>query len=98
MGVRILYDAHREQAVLYCSTTDWAFGPVFYRTDNIEYDAHDRAQAFLNWLDTTADYAKYEKTQIGTRRDARLLTDAGMQAAYSDFLAQEAAPAAEAEP
>jgi hypothetical protein len=50
MGVRILTDnsGSRTQAVLYSSTTDWAFGPVFYEEG--EHDAEERAQAFLRWL------------------------------------------------
>jgi hypothetical protein len=41
MGVRILHNAEDDAAVLYCSTTDWAFGPVF------ENAAH--AEAFVRW-------------------------------------------------
>lgn len=46
MGVRILGDYKR--AVMYCSTTDWAFGPVF--SDDDEHDADERIHAFLRWL------------------------------------------------
>jgi len=42
MGVRILIDKDSGQAVFYCSTTDWAFGPLMR-------DA-DVAETFLNWL------------------------------------------------
>jgi hypothetical protein len=38
MGVRITTGS---EAVLYCSTTMWAFGPVF--------DDYDDAEAFLEW-------------------------------------------------
>ena len=48
MGVRILHDSENDQAALYCSTTDLAFGPVF--TDAGIHDAHERAEAFLRWL------------------------------------------------
>lgn len=41
MGVRILED-NEVGAVLYCSVTDWAFGPIFAD--------RDEAQAFLDWL------------------------------------------------
>lgn len=46
MGVRILTDRQSDypQAVLYCSTSDWAFGPVF--NGNGEHDADERAEAF----------------------------------------------------
>lgn len=46
MGVRILHG--QCSAVLYCSTTDWAFGPVFGDTDT--HDAEERAEAFCDWL------------------------------------------------
>jgi hypothetical protein len=39
MGVRIIAGAC--EAVLYCSTTMWAFGPVF--------EGYDDAEAFLEW-------------------------------------------------
>lgn len=45
MGVRIL--GNRTTA-LYCSTTDWAFGPVIY--EDSQHDAEERAEAFLRWL------------------------------------------------
>ena len=41
MGLRILKGDDGYQC-LYCSTTDWAFGPIFY--DNEE------TQDFLDWL------------------------------------------------
>jgi|GEM_PF-3145185 len=46
MGVRILTehddDGGCSRAVLYCSTTDWAFGPVC--------ESYEEAQKFLKWL------------------------------------------------
>ncbi len=46
MGVRIwegtLDGGRREAAGLYCSTTDWAFGPLF--------DDYEEADAFLEYL------------------------------------------------
>lgn len=52
MGVRVLRCQNNHStstnAVLYCSTTDWAFGPVFY--DYGDHDAYERAEAFLKWL------------------------------------------------
>lgn len=44
MGCRIL-NAEGGKAVLYCSTTDWAFGPLF--------DSEDHAMDFLEWLEKT---------------------------------------------
>jgi hypothetical protein len=46
MGCRIL--AGNSHAILYCSTTDWAFGPVFYDSDT--HDAAERLELFLKWL------------------------------------------------
>lgn len=44
MGVRILEDRETGQAALFCSTADWAFGPLFQN--------RDRAESFLAWLDS----------------------------------------------
>jgi hypothetical protein len=48
MGVRILHNDDDSQAVLYCSVSDWAFGPVFYETD--EASAAAQAEVFAHWL------------------------------------------------
>jgi hypothetical protein len=87
MSVHILHDEIANSAVLYCSTSLWAFGPVFSADET--HDALDRAHEFLVWIDTLAPYWSYEKTQIGQRRDVRCLTEEGMQRAYSDWLAAE---------
>ena len=45
MGVRILQgngEGDSNYAVLYCSTSDWAFGPLF--------EDYEDAEAFLKWL------------------------------------------------
>ncbi len=81
MGVRVLqavdkYNGMSSNAVLYCSTSDWAFGPVFYDEEN--HDAYERAEAFLEWLDES------------TRQDARTLTDSELEHKYSEWLKQEA--------
>ncbi len=44
MGVRILEDRKSGEAVFYCSTTDWAFGPVMKDGET--------AEAFFKWLNT----------------------------------------------
>ena len=41
MGCRIL-DGREDGAVLYCSTTEWAFGPLFRSSEH--------AEDFLAWL------------------------------------------------
>ncbi len=89
MGVRILFDSDNDVAALYCSTTDVAFGPVFY--GDTKSGSEDRAEAFCRWFQSEAcSWRKYEREALGSR-DPRSLTDTGLQAAYSDWLAQEAA-------
>jgi hypothetical protein len=46
MGVRIISDNYN--AALYCSTSDIAFGPVFY--DEGDRSARERAESFLRFL------------------------------------------------
>lgn len=87
MGVRILSDRAGTTAALYCSTSDWAFGPVFSQSDTSTAD--ERAKAFLRWLSTNKHH--YEMHSIASCRDARSLTDAGLERAYSAWLAQETA-------
>ncbi len=91
MGVRILHDSEQGYAALYCSTSDVAFGPIFNEGDaSFDYKAADeRAQAFLKWCDVAPKWNSYEKVADMGRRDPRELTDAGIQAAYSDWRAQE---------
>ncbi len=88
MGCRILYDHEQNLAALYCSTTDVTFGPVFYGK---EYDADERAEAFLRWLQSPqCPWTTFEGHDVLPGRDARHLTDSGLQSAYSAWLAQEA--------
>jgi len=92
MGVRILQSHDDGQAVMYCSTTGWAFGPVI-DSDGEGRDGETRMLAFFRWMDTTDTWDMYEKTptaaRLGIGRDPRRLTDAGMEDAYADWLAQE---------
>lgn len=44
MGVQILANQENNTAVLFCSTSMWAFGPVF--------DSEEQARAFLKWIVT----------------------------------------------
>ncbi len=91
MGVRILSDRDSNIACLYCSTSDVAFGPVF--SDGDEHDADERAEAFCRWFDSDAcDWRQFDRFPYGLplRRDLRQLTDAGLQQAYTAWLAQEA--------
>jgi hypothetical protein len=90
MGVRILHDPVLDVSVLYCSTTDWAFGPLF--SDSDDHDGTERAEAFLRWLMSIDEHVwrTYRPVAIGGRRDPRQLDDPGLEAAYGDWRAQEA--------
>lgn len=88
MGCHILADQFRNHAVFYCSTSDWAFGPVF--TDHDGHDAEERAEAFLRWLRETDQWAHFEKEAIQSgRRDPRELTERGLQLAFQNWSTQE---------
>ncbi len=92
MGCRILSDHDSQQAALYCSTSDWAFGPVF--TGDREHDAVERAEAFLRWIAVTPTWFQYEQVAPmfrSSKRDPRELTDHGLATAHSVWLAQEPA-------
>ena len=45
MSCNVLHDAERGLACLFCTTTDWAFGPVAYGDD-----AEEQMLAFTSWL------------------------------------------------
>jgi hypothetical protein len=64
MSVRIL--RAKSEAVLYCSTTDWAFGPVF--SDDDDHDADERAEAFCRWLVKDARTLSEEELQSAYSR------------------------------
>ncbi len=68
MGCRILYDQDSEQAALYCSTTERAFGPIFH--DEGE-GADAEAQAFLKWL--KGDARRYTETELNQKHSEWLV-------------------------
>lgn len=72
MGVRILHNADDSMAILYCSTSDFAFGPVFHETDAAM--ASDNAATFVNWLRET-----------GRAADPRSLNDSQLSKAWSEW-------------
>ena len=72
MGCRILHDRENNIAALYCSTTDVAFGPVFY--DEGGKDADERAEAFLRWLPD--DPRRYDESELQSRYSAWLAQEA----------------------
>jgi len=85
MGIHTLSDG--TQAVMYCSTTDWAFGPVFQ--DDLGHDPEERIEAFLRWLKKTPWKKEYEFAGIGDQTDPREMSDAGLERAYADWREQE---------
>ena len=72
MGVHILTDG--QDAVMYCSTSGWAFGPVF--DSHSEYNAEERIDLFLEWM-----------KQFGL--DVRVYTDSELSAKHGEFLKVE---------
>lgn len=46
MGVRLIHDADENRVAMYCSTSGFAFGPVFEYSADPVGDAQD----FLDWL------------------------------------------------
>lgn len=58
MGVRTIGDY--DCAAMYCSVTDWAFGPVFGEVDG--HDARERIDLFLEWL--PLDPRKYSDNEL----------------------------------
>lgn len=81
MGVRIIHG--QDEAVLYCSTTDWAFGPVF--SDDGNHGAVERAEAFLRWFHTHGNVGPLHYD------DPRQLTDSELESKYSEWRSQEEA-------
>lgn len=88
MGVHILHDQRADQAALFCSTSDWAFGPVFCAQGG--KDAYERAQAFLRWLDANPPAPPVGRL-LGSRFDVRVMTDKELERAYVQWLGQEKA-------
>jgi hypothetical protein len=86
MGLRIFvgheagYDSGDDQAILHCSTTEIAFGRIFYPLAGM--DAVEVAQAFLNWC---------EKDRKVNRGDVRLLSTAETIHLQDEFLQLPAA-------
>jgi len=79
MGVRTI--GHDDFAAMYCSTTDWAFGPVFSERNG--YSAYQRIDSFLTWF-------RYNG-RVGMLHydDPRQLTDSELSAKYNEWAVQE---------
>lgn len=73
MGCRVMYDPEAKIAAFYCSTSDHAFGPVFYEDPKSEWSAAEEAEFFLRWLPRDArGFAPEElETQLGRFREAK---------------------------
>ncbi len=78
MGVRILTDRSgtRNVSVLYCSTSDVAFGPLFSEDD--WRDSEDRAAAFLIFLDM--DARRYSDAELMAKYSEWLTQEASQYA------------------
>lgn len=70
MGIHTLFNGDNTEAVLYCSTSGWAFGPVFRDS----FDASLKADSFV----------EYVKSHTG--EDARMLEDKILRDLYRKFL------------
>jgi hypothetical protein len=86
MGVHIVHDEERGLAALFCSTSDFAFGPVFSAKDG--RSAEERAENFQRWLLHRSTWPCRVAGIFG-RFDARTLDDQQLMHAYSEWLAQE---------
>lgn len=89
MSVQILHDHGDMLAVMYCSTSDWAFGPVF--GPDKDHTASGRVESFLRFLDTYFP-AEEDLNPLGRskwRHDPRELLDSGLEIAYIRWQAQE---------
>ena len=85
MAVRIISDG--DQAVLYCTSSMWAFGPVFGTGDNMDEDPSDRALRFCKWLkENGGRFERHPVGIVGYRNDPRELTDRGLDVAYCEWL------------
>jgi hypothetical protein len=87
MGLRILTDG--DNAVMYCSTSDWSLGPVFGQGED-GTDPQERILRFWKWLDSRLfTFEVVNLPPMFTQRlrlDARSLTEKGLQDAYSAWL------------
>jgi hypothetical protein len=50
MSCDILNNEQDDQAVFFCNTSDWAFGPVMMPLPDYENSAYETARAFEEWL------------------------------------------------
>lgn len=94
MGVHTLIDRKNNQAAMFCSTSDWAFGPVF--SDSDTHDAADRVDSFLRFLkidprilDETELEQKYGEWRA--QEDKQWELEALMEAAKNDDTMQRTA-------
>lgn len=92
MGCRILHDREQDRACLYCSTTETAFGPVFYAGEDGR-DAREAAEAFLRWIDTytprAGDLPPVARERWRKYHDPRSLTDEALEYAHTLWREQE---------
>lgn len=69
MSVQVLYDSDRDQAVLICTTSDTAFGPVFSEISRTHgWTAAEVAEHFLRWLGRDAREFKEDELADAVNR------------------------------
>lgn len=76
MSCAILTDEDSGQACLYCTTTDWAFGPLF--------ETRESAEDFLEWL---AANPHPSGALLGRGTDPREFDDATLERIHSEWRA-----------
>ena len=47
MAIEILHDRYNTVAIMFCNTSDWAFGPVVRSEEHV---ASEELELFVNWL------------------------------------------------
>ena len=80
MGCRTISSHMGSVAVMYCSTTMWAFGPVFGDTD--VHSADERIEAFMRWL--VVDPRSLDDMQLSSKYNDWLTQEAEQWAREED--------------
>ena len=92
MAVEIAHDARRRVAVMYCNTSDTAFGPIFTGPG-----AAEDAEAFLDWLQArgpmlvatmTGPQLAVFRHAVGDGTDPRDYTPDGLQYVHAKWVAE----------
>jgi hypothetical protein len=85
MGVRVLHDEENAMAAIFCSTSDFAFGPVLHAKDGRPAD--ERAEAFIRYVNAHPE--SNPTSGLFGKFDIRHLSDEQLENKYHQWLAQE---------